>query len=145
MLPGDVAFPFAHCLTQDSEGRGLFLELDFALDEDAKEPAYLPPHTKSGRVGLMRIYQEHEGKVLDGYLVDITEAKPGEIITRKVWPTDDDIPEGDIDFREYADSEQAKWTPVLALVYLDPEGEIQFVGPEWLQDSAEHLKAVYEE
>lgn len=139
MMPGDTAFLYAHNLKQDLRNGGLYLNTDTEVNNDARKP-YLSPTNKSDRVGVIRVYQEHGGQPLDGYVVDISDVSPGKIAVEKIVLTEDDR---GFD-KTYLEAQAAKWAPILGLRYKDAEGEVQYTGLPWLKDDADYLGEVFE-
>lgn len=140
LMPGDTAFLYNHCLRQDLGNGGLYLNVETEVNDDARKPSWLSPTSRSDRVGVIRVYQEHGGQPLDGYVVDISDVSPGKIVAEKIIPTEED--QG-FD-RSHLINQALKWTPILGLRYRDAEGEIQYTGLPWLRDKADYLGEVFE-
>lgn len=140
MMPGDTAFLYNHCLRQDLGNGGLYLNVETEVNDDARKPSWLSPTSKSDRVGVIRVYQEHGGQPLDGYVVDISDVNPGKIATEKIIPTDEDQGYD----RTHLINQASRWAPILGLRYRDAEGEIQYQGLPWLKDQADYLGEVFD-
>ncbi|MFT4532458.1 MAG: hypothetical protein ACI9T8_000481, partial [Candidatus Saccharimonadales bacterium] len=137
LLPGDTAFVFIYAITQDSEGRGLFVDTNTRTNEYTSNPVHLDEDTLSDTVGVMRVLQQADGQSVDGYIIDITDVKPGEISRQRV-PQPEDV--GDDEF--FDGGSLQKWTQILGLRYTDAEGDAKYIGPDLLEDSARFLGEV---
>lgn len=140
MMPGDVAFIYPFGVKQDLVTRGLYVDTSKTLSDDETVKPYIPPEGPVNRLGLMRVYREIGGSPVDGYVLDISDMKPGEIKTEKLFPDKDS---SDYDNKILSASKD-KWGKVLGLRYRDGEGEVQFSGPEWLRDAGEYISEATE-
>lgn len=114
MLPGDIIHlePKPNCIGANTLGE-VFLNRDFMYDpQEATQPDY----DSSNYVAVMRVCQrEKNGKLVDGYIVDIRLVAPGEIMIA----LDDD--EASEDGDEMDDMFFGRRVPVLGIISKDED------------------------
>ena len=131
VLPGEVIFPFvSSAIKADKSTGALFVVGRCALDQDTLNPR--PDSVKGYRAGIVRIHEEIDGEMVEGFIADCRHLTPGSITSEMILPTESDT---DLDKTIAGDSKnRQRLEPLLGAVFLDPDGKPHFSGDENLRD-----------
>lgn len=127
VLPGDVVFPYKSAIKVDKSTGALFLSGASSLDHDDLDPRSIDGY----RVGILRIHEQIDDSLVDGFIADCRYLKPGSLTPEMILPS-----ETDTDFdKKWAEDNKVRQQlkPLLGAVFSDPDGKPHFSGDENLQ------------
>lgn len=130
VLPGEVVFPYGSTAIKADKATGaLFISGRTELDQDTVEPRY---GIEGSRVGIVRIHEQIDDEVIDGFIADCRYLKPGSITPQTILSDESD---SDLDKKIVEGSnDRERLKPLLGAVFLDPDGKPHFSGDENLQN-----------